>query len=331
MFELIKRLIGRNTSDNVIDPELVRTLRHRALSTPDADNQTLKEYADYLLRAREINLKTAEAKKWINPIFVTVAAGLLTIGGNALLQTFNAAEQRESDAIKHQQSLFVEAFKAPTPEAALRNLQFLLDTGILDKKRYQGLQAHIDKARIEGSGPIISAPPAPRSVAECRIPNIAQQYEQQAKAAGSWDWMQHALNDICVNEQGPPAHRERIVEYLRSTNIFSESDSLLTPDTPWSTAFVVWALKKARINTQVPNAAVAMAFQNFGNALQSPKFGCIALIRRPNSPSGVLPLTVGFYMDEDGERLRILMGNSNDSVRITTFPKAYMAGCRMPT
>jgi hypothetical protein len=125
---------------------------------------------------------------------------LLTIGGNALLQSFNAAEQRESDAIKHQQRLFVEAFKAPTPAAALSNLQFLLDTGVLDKKRYQGLQAHIDKARQDGTGPIITTTTMPRPAVECRVPNYAKQFEQVAKTAGSWGWMEHALNDNCVNE-----------------------------------------------------------------------------------------------------------------------------------
>jgi uncharacterized protein (TIGR02594 family) len=330
MFDFIRRMIGLGAANRtVVDAELLELLRRRALSDPNATGDALREYSDYLLRAREIELKTAEARKWINPIFVTVAAGLLTIGGNALLQSFNSAEQRESDSIKHQQSLFVEAFKAPTSEAALRNLQFLLDTGVLDKKRYAGLQAHIDKARVEGTGPIISAAPAARPAVECRVPNFAQQFEQQARAAGSWAWMEHALNENCVNEGGPEAHRNRIVEYLRSTNAFG-ADFALTPQMPWTTAFVVWALKQASLQTPVPDTAIAGPLANYGDALESPKFGCIVHIRRNTPATPELALVVGFYIGEDGNRVRMLMGNSADSVRISLFPKSYMADCRMP-
>jgi uncharacterized protein (TIGR02594 family) len=324
MRESIRRLFtkGQLPPKNAEDTELLARLRQRALADTSPDAKSLKEYADYLLRAREIDLKTAEARKWINPIFVTVAAGLLTIAGNAILQSFNSAEQRESDAIKHQQSLFVEAFKAPTQEAALRNLEFLLDTGVLDKKRYQSLQAHIDKARAEGTGPIISTS-ATQRIAECRVPAFAEQYEKVAKAAGSWGWMERALNEYCVNENGPDAHRQRIAEYLQSAGW--TGDPALINSVPWSAAFVVWALKQAKPQMPVPTTANAAALLKFGEELPDPKFGCLVFMRRSEGL-----YTVGFYIADDSGGVQVLGGNFLNSVRISRFAKSNIVAYRMP-
>jgi uncharacterized protein (TIGR02594 family) len=314
------------TDDSSNTQELKDLLRQRALSDTSSDQGGLKIYVDYLLREQELRLKIKESGKWLNPVFVTIIVAFISLLGNAVLGFINSSSQRVSDNLKHEQNLIIESLKAQTPDKVLTNLDFLLQAKLLNKDKYADLRTYIEEKNLTGGGPQISTSTTVSRIADCRLPD-GSQYEQAAKAAGTWRWMQIALGEICVSEHGSEADRNRIVEYLR-TAFPNLEERALTPSTPWASAFVIWVLKKAGV--PVPSfgtAGLAETFVNFGDPVDKPVLGCLVITRRS---TGIT--STSFYLGEgeNGSTIRVLMGNASDSVRVAIFPKSTVVGYRMP-
>ena len=96
-------------------------------------------------------------------------------------------------------------------------------------------------------------------------------------------------------------------------------------NSPWSGAFVSWALQRAGVDA--PKSAAIHAFQNWGDALQEPKLGCLVLIGW-GDPT---PRHIGFLLMDLGDTVLIVAGNTQDSVRVQAVAKKYVLEYRMPT
>jgi uncharacterized protein (TIGR02594 family) len=88
-----------------------------------------------------------------------------------------------------------------------------------------------------------------------------------------------------------------------------------------------FCLSEARIIDK--GSARAADWLDFGEALPHARAGCIAVLKpqaRGNSGH------VGFWVGQDGGRLRLLAGNQHDRVDVTSYPLSAMAegGLRWP-
>lgn len=129
---------------------------------------SLREQAskDAELQAKQ---RTAPASPWYtNPLVLAILAAAIAAIGNAVVATVNGRMQRRLESTKREAELALEATKAESTrilemiktgdtEAAAKNLQFLVDTGLVASPERAGrLQDYLAK-RIPGSGPSLPA------------------------------------------------------------------------------------------------------------------------------------------------------------------------------
>lgn len=89
-------------------------------------------------------------------------------------------------------------------------------------------------------------------------------------------------------------------------------------------AFVNWVLKQAGVEPRT-NSAWARSWLNWGIATDDPIPGTIVVFSRGKNAGHV-----GFYLDEDDDRVQVLGGNQGNAVTIAWFPKANLLGYREP-
>jgi hypothetical protein len=122
--------------------------------------------ADQRFREREIELRQAELEikrrdqaqsRWRNPLVVAILAAAVAAAGNAIVASVNGSAQRVLEEGRAESARILEMIKTGDPEAAARNLQFLVDTGlIVDPDRLRKLTAFLE-TREAGSGPALPA------------------------------------------------------------------------------------------------------------------------------------------------------------------------------
>lgn len=134
-------------------------------------------------------------------------------------------------------------------------------------------------------------------------------------------WMKIARGEIGQQERIDTKDNPRITEYFNSTTMGPQPSSV-----PWNSAFVNWVLTQAGLHGT--NSGLAKSWSTWGTATDL-RLGCVAIFWResPTKPTG----HVGFFVGDDGDRLRILGGNQHDSVNISAFPKSHLLGCRWPS
>jgi hypothetical protein len=136
-----------------------------------------KSDRDFALREREqanrdaeTNLKREEqaASKWRSPLTVAILAAAIAVIGNAGVAALNGWLQRNLDDTKRNAELSLEESKAESnrilemiktgnTEIAAKNIEFLLDTGLVaDAKRVARLRKFLEN-RKPGTGPSLPA------------------------------------------------------------------------------------------------------------------------------------------------------------------------------
>lgn len=97
-------------------------------------------------------------------------------------------------------------------------------------------------------------------------------------------------------------------------------------ETPWCAAFVGACL--ALSGWRNTGSLMARSYLRFGKKLAEPRPGAVAVFwrGRPDSSAG----HVGFFLADEGARIRILGGNQSDRVSVTTLPKTRLLGYRWP-
>jgi uncharacterized protein (TIGR02594 family) len=138
--------------------------------------------------------------------------------------------------------------------------------------------------------------------------------------------MQYAIAElgVGVGEIHGPASNRRIMDYARSVDLQAVYTN---DDIPWAGLFTAFVLKSAGF--QLPgNPLRERNWADWGEAINEPKFGALAVFWRQSPESGLGH--VGFVVDIEEGSLSILGGNQNDSVRIGKFPRDRLLALRMP-
>jgi uncharacterized protein (TIGR02594 family) len=140
-------------------------------------------------------------------------------------------------------------------------------------------------------------------------------------------WIAVARGELGQRDYPGPRYNPRVVEYLNTTGLQGNDD-----ETSWCSAFVNWCMLQSR--QRGTNNAAAKSWLTYGQALGSPRPGCIVVLWResPSSWKG----HVGFFDGFDvGNRVRLLAGNQGggvswDEVCVANFPQERVLGYRWP-
>lgn len=133
-------------------------------------------------------------------------------------------------------------------------------------------------------------------------------------------WVHVAFSEIGQTAIPGPHENPRISEYFKAV---VDSDQTQDDQTEWASAFVEWSLNSVGI--QGPKSLWPLAWTKWGRIIKQPEPGCIVMF----SYRGVQH--VAFYIEEDGDFIKVLGGNENDSVNISRYPKSAVVAYRMPS
>jgi uncharacterized protein (TIGR02594 family) len=142
-----------------------------------------------------------------------------------------------------------------------------------------------------------------------------------AAAAGA-PWMRVARAECGVAQWPAGRSNPRIVQYHSGTNIEGYDDKA-----SWCSSFVHWCL--AQVGIAGTGSALARSWLEWGQPLQAPVPGCIAVLYRddPASWKG----HVGFFLRVDAQQVHLLGGNQLCEVREHAYPVEAVLGYRWPS
>lgn len=139
-------------------------------------------------------------------------------------------------------------------------------------------------------------------------------------------WIKIAKQELGIHEVPGPGDNPRVVEYLKSTTLPAPDNH--NDETSWCSAFVNWCVEQAGVKGT--NSAWARSWLKWGRELKEEDSmdewtGCICVLERgPNFGH------VGFLMDWDDDRVKLLGGNQGDAVSYAWFPNERVLGFRVP-
>lgn len=133
-------------------------------------------------------------------------------------------------------------------------------------------------------------------------------------------WMEIAQSKIGVKEVPGSKHNQEIISWIRDDLGFNW---YVADETPWCAGFANWCLKKAGEATT--NSLMARSFLNYG-VKSKPKYGAIMVFKRGQGNQG----HVGFYVGETATHYKILGGNQNNAVNVSSYRKDMFIGARWP-
>ncbi|HSE35863.1 MAG TPA: TIGR02594 family protein [Blastocatellia bacterium] len=134
-------------------------------------------------------------------------------------------------------------------------------------------------------------------------------------------WLEIAAREIGVEEVPGPGDNPRVIEYHQATTLKATDDSVA-----WCSSFVNWCMKQAGI--QGTRSAAARSWLNWGKKLDSPRNGCVVVLKRGNNPNNG---HVAFYVGDGSGDIRLLGGNQSDQVKVSAFPKTMVLSYRWPS
>lgn len=134
-------------------------------------------------------------------------------------------------------------------------------------------------------------------------------------------WTAIAFDEYGQEEISGPWDNQRVVQYLRSTSFpidsYTDQDSI-----HWCAGFVNWCIEAAGFAGA--DSARALDWAHWGQALESPRPGCVVVFRRAGGGH------VAFYMGEDSGNILVLGGNQGipGEVNISTYDKNRVVAFR---
>ncbi len=177
-----------------------------------------------------------------------------------------------------------------------------------------------------------AAAPARAATSARPTPRRSPQLEAPGSAIGA-PWMRVALAEMGVQEARGAANNKRIMDYHAATTMGSAADSV-----PWCASFVNWVLAQVNIRGTRSAAAASFTDQNWGRALETPRYGAIIHLRQKRrsndratgSSSGN---HVAFFISQTATHIKLLGGNQSDSVKESNFSLASyeVRGIRWPS
>lgn len=141
-------------------------------------------------------------------------------------------------------------------------------------------------------------------------------------------WMAIAEAELGVSEVPGSGNNPRVLEYLQSTTNLGRS-ATSRDETPWCSAFVNWCLEQAGYDRT--RNALARSWLGWGQAIQTPRRGCIVIFQREKKFGHV-----GFYLEENETQIKVLGGNQqNLETKIFEVSEKYylrseLLGYRIP-
>jgi uncharacterized protein (TIGR02594 family) len=135
-------------------------------------------------------------------------------------------------------------------------------------------------------------------------------------------WIAIAVAEIGVAACGPGQSNPRITQYHAGTNLHGYDDK-----PAWCSSFVNWCLGRAGLSGT--NSGLARSWLEWGEPLETPRPGCIAVLYRddPASWKG----HVGFFLRADEQHVWLLGGNQLGEVREHFYPREAVLGWRWPS
>jgi uncharacterized protein (TIGR02594 family) len=133
-------------------------------------------------------------------------------------------------------------------------------------------------------------------------------------------WYNHAWMEQGELETAVVGDNPRFVEYQKTV-----SHSAATDDVPAASAFANWVMRKAGLKGS--GEANARSWLKWGQKLDKPRRGCIVVLSRPGDPASG---HVGFYVDEEADRVMLLAVTAGNRVTIAPYPRNRVLGYRWP-
>jgi len=134
-------------------------------------------------------------------------------------------------------------------------------------------------------------------------------------------WLRIARAELGVRNFPAGSSNPRITGYHAGTAIAGYDDKA-----NWCSSFVHWTLARAGIAGTA--SALARSWLAWGDALDEPRIGCIAVLWRDNPQSW--KGHVGFFLRADGDDVVLLGGNQLESVREQRYPRDQVLAYRWP-
>ena len=135
------------------------------------------------------------------------------------------------------------------------------------------------------------------------------------------NWFDVAKGEIGVKEIPGETDNPRIIEYDKCTRLKATDD-----ETPWCSAFVNWCV--VQVGLKGTNSAAARSWLDWGVPIDTPKEGCIVILKRGLPPSG--HVTFFDSVCPDPHYLHCLGGNQSDQVKYSNYPISDVLGYRWP-
>jgi len=146
-------------------------------------------------------------------------------------------------------------------------------------------------------------------------------------SAAARSWLDIAKTQLGVKELSGSRNNPRIVDYHRTTIDSARWKNGMPDSVDWCSSFVNWVVKKAGINGT--NKGNARSWLSWGQRLNKPVPGCVVVFWRDSLSSW--KGHVGFYVGEAGSHVKVLGGNQDNAVTISTYPKGRILGYRWPS
>lgn len=144
--------------------------------------------------------------------------------------------------------------------------------------------------------------------------------DPHAAADGDPKWYAIAYAERGQRETDGPGDNPRILEYQKACSYNAHDE-----DVPWCSSFANWVMQQAGIKGS--GEASARSWLSWGQKLETPRRGCIVVLKRPGSPTNG---HVTFYVGEENGRLKLLGGNQENQVKISLYDKSRLLGYRWP-
>lgn len=140
----------------------------------------------------------------------------------------------------------------------------------------------------------------------------------QADARMACPWLDIATNLAGTREVAGRGSNPIILDWADKLSLDYNSD-----DIPWCGLFVAHCISSALPDEATPrNPLAARSWQNFGEKIQRPRQGAVAVFWRhsPDDWRG----HVGFYMGEDEDAIQVLGGNQSNAVNVRRIPRTRL-------
>ncbi|MDX9882842.1 MAG: TIGR02594 family protein [Prolixibacteraceae bacterium] len=140
-----------------------------------------------------------------------------------------------------------------------------------------------------------------------------------ATGQGGTPWMTAAEGQLGVTEIAGSKHNPSVIDYHATTGGFKDDE------TPWCSSFVNWSIKQAGIKGT--NSARALSWNGWGQSLDNPAYGSIAIIDYGGGKGHV-----GFVAGVNSSGSIILLGgNQSNMVRYSAFSPSSISGYAYPS